>query len=258
MSGKQVSVCVMGTDLGDPFAEGDDYVGNASLKHICARLPGIVTYGGNPGFRKSVNERDAADSVYKALVDAGIEVGDNVELNVVGYSWGAFTAVNIINKIVAQHPAVKVRRLITFDPYAVVSGRVPATLDVPRSVQYAFNIRHTITNARDKGFETFAGGVLDTSSFLGRLASVQPSTSCVSADLSGNDGPNSRWGHVDVPALCQRRGWNADAEVCTAGEYKADADLRSIAEQILDGYWNLPIEYSDACNIVGVNGRGPR
>lgn len=194
----QVTICFSGRSLGnDPYRSG----GNPELGALCAKLPSLVrdTRGRDaayPFFRWNSDVDHAVDVLVANLDtdgDGAVTSADrDVDINVVGFSWGGFNALDLIEKV-GEDPRFsatrrRVARFFALDPYrtdALVFAR--RTLEVPPYVDELWEFRHTIAPEQDCSL--MFGGLIGP--FTGRNPRCTGHTVCHDFDYSLNPSTSS-------------------------------------------------------------------
>jgi hypothetical protein len=204
--GAQVSICFSGRSMGDdPYASG----GNSALGALCVRLPNLVQDvvgpdGAYPFFRWSSDIDHALDVLVSSLDtdrDGGVTSADrDVDVNVVGFSWGGFNARDLIEKMASDRrfspTRRRVARFFALDPYRtdalVFAKRV---VDVPANVDELWEFRHTMAPEGD--CSRLAGGLIGP--FTGRAPRCTDKTVCHDFDYS-LEPATKNVDHCEIPA----------------------------------------------------------
>jgi hypothetical protein len=157
---QSASVCFAGRSFGsDPYASG----GNEDLADLCRSLPHLIRDvegwdAAYPFFRWNADLAHAVDVIAAALDtdgDGAVTSSDaDMELNVVGFSWGGFDARDVIARI--QDDArfsderKSVARFFALDPYQTVALAFPRrVMQVPANVATLYEFRHTVAPSDD-------------------------------------------------------------------------------------------------------------
>jgi hypothetical protein len=201
----QVTVCFSGRSLGDdPYASG----GNFELGALCRAAPHLIhesrgTDAAYPFFRWNTSVDEAVNVVVQALDTNHDGVVTNidadVDLDVIGYSWGGFNARDLIAKIESDRrfsPLRKhVARFIALDPYRTDELVIAKSgIQVPANVGQYYEFRHTVAPKDD--CSTIADGLIGP--FTGRTPLCTGSTECHDYDYSRD--PKTAWvDHCAVP-----------------------------------------------------------
>lgn len=214
---KQITVCFAGASVPwDPYATD----GNPQLAEICKSLPNLVRpsatrdaqYPFHPWdsneARVRADVRRALDSDRSGKVDASDEP---FELNVIGYSWGGFNGLDLVEAIsrdAAYAPPQRVvARFIALDAYAI--GFDTTNLRVPQNVREFYSFRHlkepptgcsqTVNLAIGEWIPPLAGIEL-IGPFVGKAPLCTGSTACHDFDLGADD---SGLDHCGLPAKAE-------------------------------------------------------
>jgi hypothetical protein len=201
----QLTVCFGGRSLGDdPYQSG----GNSEFGALCRAAPHLIhesrgTDAAYPFFRWNTNVDEAVNVVVQALDTNHDGVVTNtdadVDLNVIGYSWGGFNGRDLVAKIGTDHrfsPLRKhVARFIALDPYRtddLVFAK--SRIQVPANVGQYFEFRHTVAPKDD--CSNIVDGIVGP--FTGRTPLCTGSTECHDYDYSRD--PKTAWvDHCAVP-----------------------------------------------------------
>ncbi len=199
------SVCFAGRSFGgDPYASG----GNSELGDLCRALPNLIRDvdgwdADYPFFRWNADLGHAVDVIVAALDTDGdgavTESDADMELNVVGFSWGGFDARDVIALIQDDErfsdERKTIARFFALDPYQTVALAFPRhVMQVPANVVTLYEFRHTIAPSDDcsRVIKWLVGP------FTGREPQCTGDTVCNDYDYSADDATASV-DHCGVP-----------------------------------------------------------
>ena len=203
---ESATVCFAGRSLGsDPYASG----GNSDLADLCRSLPHLIRDvdgwdADYPFFCWNADLDHAVDVIVAALDtdgDGSVTGSDaDLELNVIGYSWGGFDARDVIARIQWDDRFAddrrSVARFFALDPYQTVLLAFPRrVMQVPANVTTLYEFRHTVAPSDDcsRVVPWLVGP------FTGREPECTGDTVCNDYDYSAADATASV-DHCGVPA----------------------------------------------------------
>jgi hypothetical protein len=195
-----VTVCFAGAYRGpDPLAT----TGNPELAAMCEQMPGLIRAEHYPFFTFTQRPEGTVLSAVLRALDTNHDgrlndADEQVELNVVGYSWGGFNAYSFI-KAWNESPRVPANRKAVARYFAIDAFRPDALmvdtvrLHVPANVQSFWSFRHSVAPATDCSVGSAMGP------YTGRTPLCQRSTVCTDYDYSLAP-ETTGLGHCDIPA----------------------------------------------------------
>ena len=183
------------------------------LRALCEGLPALVRDRSGPDaaypfFRWNSDIDHALDVLVKNLDTDGDGTvttdDDEFDINVVGFSWGGFNALDLIEKV-GKDPRFsasrrRIARFFALDPYrtdALLFAR--KTLEIPPYVEELWEFRHTVAPERD--CSRVVDGLICP--FTGRDPRCTGSTVCHDFDFS-LDPATSHVDHCAIPAYSIR------------------------------------------------------